>query len=99
VVSISGKLPMGRQGNDPAELKQRILKAASLNRKGMDPLAPADVEALRDEQGLLLRFYFPKTPAIEAAQKDVTFKFEMGPVSLDAKFGLKDMVYGGDLSL
>jgi hypothetical protein len=104
VVSINGVPPVGLRGmgggqQDPQQMKQKLMDAAALNVKGMDPIKAADVEATRGQDGIMLRYYFPKTKPIEAGQKEVTFKFEMGPAMIETKFGLKDMVYGGGLSI
>jgi hypothetical protein len=108
VITASG-IPLmggGRRSSaeqpDPAriqQMQQRIVQAAALTRKGKEPVTPTRAATIRGKEGIILVFLFPRTAAISAEDKDVTFETVAGPMSLKSKFNLKDMVYDGKLTL
>lgn len=98
VVSMRG-FPMRGQQGDAQQMRKRLATAARLERKGKEPIAAADVGFVRNGEKLTVVFLFPRTTAIEAADKDVTFQFKAGPMEVKAKFPLKNMMYGGKLAL
>ena len=82
-------------------MQQRIKDATRLERKGKDPIAPAQVEIGQSSDGRsIMMFLFPKgSQPIELADKEVSFLTAMGPMKVKAKFVLKDMVVNGKLEL
>jgi hypothetical protein len=44
-------------------------------------------------------FLFPRSERIEAADSEVSFETSAGTMKVKSKFKLKDMQYGGQLSL
>ena len=113
LLSVTGlRLPMGageRPGQSkgakgdaasPAERQQmmmnRLKESATLERKGKDPVHAESVQAAQQ----MLVFFFPrKDGPIDVADKEVTFQAKMGPMTVKAKFALKDMLYEGKLEL
>ena len=85
--------------NRMQQMQQRIAQAATLKRKGKDPLAPARAATIRGKEGMIVVFLFPRTEAITADDKEVSFETVAGPMSFKSKFNLKDMVYDGKLAL
>jgi hypothetical protein len=113
VVSITGMpMPMGGgprggqpggEGRPPqqqgAMIKSRLLESVAIHPHDKQPIKPEDVDALRSEKGMTFRFYFPRANPIVETDKDVTIKVKMGQSEVQAKFGLKNMVYDGKLAL
>jgi hypothetical protein len=99
VVSIVG-FPMRPQAN-PDQFKQRILKGTSLERKGKDPIPAVNVGFIQGAKGMTVVYLFPKKDAVmdAAADKEVVFHSQMGPMEVKAKFALKDMTFDGKLAL
>lgn len=100
--------PEGKQQQaqmDPEQRRQmmteRLKQATRLERKGKDPIGPAEVQVGSAQDGTsVMMFLFPKTSQpIEAADKEVVFITQMGPLEVKAKFALKDMVVKGKLEL
>ncbi len=75
------------------------MQATSLKTKGKQSVAPAKVEILQTESGMMTLFLFPRTQAIGPEDKEVTFETSMGPMAIKAKFVLKDMSYEGQPAL
>ena len=82
-------------------MAERLKQTTHLDRKGKDPIAPAHIEVGQGQSGRsVLFFLFPKTTQpIEASDKDVTFVTQYGPMTVKAKFALKDMMVNGQLEL
>lgn len=82
-------------------MAERLKQSTRIERKGKDPIAPAQIEMGQGQSGrAFLLFLFPKTTQpIEAADKDVTFVTQFGPMTVKAKFALKDMTVNGQLEL
>ena len=80
---------------------ERLKESSHLDRKGKDPIAPAQIEIGQARDGSsVLMFLFPKgSQPIEAADKEVTFITAMGPLGVKAKFALKDMMVKAQLEL
>lgn len=98
IVTASG-IPIMRQGGNAAQLKERLIKGTSLARKGKDPIVPERVEILANDKVMVFVFFFPKSNAIAADDKEVTFATRMGPMEIKGKFALKAMLFGGKLEL
>jgi hypothetical protein len=99
VISVTGlRLPKRGSGGDDAEsspMSNILMSTAKLVRKDKDPIAPADVKI----DGNTILFMFPRTDAIRAEDKEVTFVTYAGRAKVERKFKLKDMVYKGQLEL
>jgi hypothetical protein len=55
---------------------------------------------MENENGTpVIRFHFPKSDAISADDKEVKFVCQMGPMKVERKFTLKEMVFNGKLEL
>jgi len=87
--------------NDPERRRQMLAtlrEATQLNIKGRDPILPDNVQIDDEDETLLI--FFPKgDKPIALSDKSVTFKTVMGPMELQRKFELKEMVFDGKLSL
>lgn len=110
VITVSG-MPMLRHSGDggddrrqpdPQSVKQfaeRLRGVTALKRKGKDDLAPARVEMIRGPEGMTTAFLFPRSEAIAAEDKEVSFETAMGPMRIQSKFLLKEMMVQGKLEL
>jgi hypothetical protein len=98
VVSASG-IPVMRQASNSAQLKERLIAVSFLSIKGKDPIPAERVEILANDKMMVFVFFFPKSQAISAGDKEVTFATRMGPMEIKGKFALKAMVFGGNLEL
>jgi hypothetical protein len=95
-----------RPPRDPERMKQmrermqeRMKQATALHLTGQDAIAPARIEMVEGDQGRITVFLFPRTRAISADDKEVSFETAMGPLEVKTKFVLKDMQYHGKLAL
>ncbi len=109
IISVGG-MPMmgaGRRGRGGAEgpvdeterrreMLERMKESTQLQRKGKDPIYPAQVA--QAQGGLIFSFARDFQP-IKLEDKEVTFLSKAGPLELKVKFPLKDMVYNGQLAL
>ena len=77
----------------------RIAINRFLKRKGKEPIHPVRIELLRAGDQTVPMFFFSKSDAIVADDKEVAFESAFGPATIKAKFNLKDMVYEGKLAL
>lgn len=90
---------------DPQErqrmMQERLKESTRLERKGKDPIGPDQVQVGQAPDGTsIMMFMFPKaSQPIEAADKEVIFITQMGPLGVKAKFLLKDMMVKGQLEL
>ena len=98
IVSVA-PLPARAMRGDPAQLKTM----ASLNIKGIAPIAPDDVVGQRSENDAEVFFYFPKgqngSHTIKLQDKEVEFVLKLGNMNIKRKFKLQDMVYNGKLEM
>jgi hypothetical protein len=105
LISVTG-LPM-RPPNTAAEKDDRtgrvpdmMKQSTSLERKGKDPIPPDHIEIVEEAEGSSLRFSFPRdSKPILVEDKEVTFVTRMGPISVKAKFPLREMLYKSQLAL
>lgn len=89
----------GRGSEAPADMAQRLLQMSSLQCKGKNPISPVHAEMKDSQADSVMLLYFPKDRPLELSDKEVTFATQMGPLTVKAKFNLKDMVYQGKLEL
>jgi hypothetical protein len=102
VITTSGMPFGGRQQADPERMKQmqeRIRSSASLTAKGKPPITPQQVFIANGPSGATMIFLFPRSAAITAEDKDVTFQAGGGPMQIKAKFNPREMEYQGKLAL
>jgi hypothetical protein len=109
VVSVTGMLPGGMRERQPAaegganrgqQFIERLKAATQLERKGADPIAPAQVQTGRVAAGPITYFFFPRgSQPIQESDKEVTFHIKLERMEVRARFALKDMVYKGELAL
>lgn len=109
LISVTG-LRGGREGGDPQQrqeggdrgpaLNNRLKESATLERKGADPISPAQVQSGQLPTGPISYFIFPRgSQPIKESDKEVTFHIKMGRMELKAKFVLKEMMYKGELAV
>jgi hypothetical protein len=78
-------------------MKDQLMTATQLVRKGKDPIAPVNVVVNTNTSTVYL--VFPKTDAISDDDKDVEFRLTIGRLLVREKFSLKDMHFSGKLEL
>ncbi|HEX4810216.1 MAG TPA: hypothetical protein VH325_14850 [Bryobacteraceae bacterium] len=92
--------PSAPKPNPPPDLghmRQALMGAAHIVVPGKDPLTPEYVDL--DPATGKITLYFPKNPALTIEDREATFTTRFGPMKLEQKFHLKDMVYQGKLAL
>jgi hypothetical protein len=88
------------EGDRGAQMNERLKAGAQLERKGADPISPAQVQTGRIPAGPVSYFIFPRgSQPIQASEKEVTFHLKLDRMELKAKFVLKDMMYKGELAV
>ena len=70
-----------------------------LKREETDPIGSDDIRVVSHDGTVVVLCFFPRTDPITLDDKDVEFILTMGPLEVKKKFKLKDMVFGGDLTL
>ncbi len=115
VVSVSGlRMGMGGMGGgrgsqqrepDPermrdmqAQMQQRLLESTTIITKEKQTHQPAEVRVLRGEAGNLMLFTFNREE-LNLDTKEFTFKTQMGPMEITAKFNMKDLTLDGKPAL
>ncbi len=113
IISVAG-LPNHRSNSNPSgasnfvqsesqssgDQSERLMHAASLERKGKDPIYPSNLEKTDEDDGAVWHFSFPRAGnPITPDDKEVTFVLQLGRLTLKAKFPLKDMRYKEQLAL
>lgn len=113
IISIAGLVPAGRyrsvgrtetksrsddmvDARNPEEMLEGLMSASQLLPRGKTPIRPEDAK-LDGSTGTLYVF-FPRTP-ITLDDKEVTFTTRFGALTIQKRFGLKDMRYKGKLEL
>ena len=113
VVSVTGMRMMGggmggrgekTSQADPAErqkmMQDRLLQMTTLKVKDDKVYQPAEVKVQQTPAGPVVLFAFPRNELqLTPEDKQVTFKTAMGPMEIQVKFSLKDMVFDKQLSL
>ena len=92
--------PAATKPRPPADLRhmrEDLMSAAHIKVPGKDPLTPEYVDL--DPVTGKITIYFPRNPLLTPADGDVVFQTRFGPMTLEQKFHLKDMLYEGDLAL
>lgn len=96
VVAVSG-LPaqFEQMAQDPDGLVAETL----LKLDKRDPLLPEGTEVFREGELVTIVWFFSRTVPITLDDKDVEFITTLGPNDFKKKFKLKDMEFGGELTL
>jgi hypothetical protein len=92
--------PTAPKPNPPPDLghmRQALMGAAHILVPGKDPLTPEYVEL--DPATGKITIYFPRKPLLTLEDREVVFQTQFGPMTLQQKFHLKDMLYQGKLAL
>ncbi len=105
VISVSGMRMMGGGKDDAArdrkqDMQDRLLQMTTIKLQADKVYQPADVKMQQTVNGPVILFAFPrKELMIGPDDKQLLFKTSMGPMQIEVKFNLKDMVYQKQLSL
>ena len=105
VISLSGMRMMG--GVIPAaakdrkqDMQDRLLQMTTINLQDDKVYQPADVKMQQTVNGPVILFSFHRRELLVGPDdKQLLFKTSMGPMQIEVKFNLKDMVYEKQLSL
>lgn len=97
----------GKKGEPltPEEMKERQnqmqerVKDATSMAIGKNVYRPEDIRMSRTASGSVMLFAFSRKEIEVGDEKTLQFKTIMGPMELNVKFNLKDMVYQGKVSL
>jgi hypothetical protein len=94
-----GDAPPSQANVDPRRAEaEQIFSGITLSVKGRDPQNAAAMMRTVDMQTYL--FGFPKEHlALEPSDKEALSALKLGPLSLKAKFELKDMMFAGQLAV
>jgi hypothetical protein len=82
---------------DLGHMRQDLMAAAHIRVPGKDPLTPEYVDL--DPTTGKITIYFPRNPLLTVADGEVVFETRFGPMTLEQKFHLKDMLFEGKLAL
>lgn len=114
IISIAGLVPAGRyrsvgrtetksrsddmiDARNPEEMLEGLMAASRLIPKGKAEIRPEDAK-LDGSTGTLYVF-FPRAESITLDDKEVTFTTRFGALTVQKRFGLKDMRYQGKVEL
>lgn len=86
-----------REPQDPTEIARAFVANSSLVPRGKAAIAPED--AKYDPATGAIHLFFPRTAAITAGEKEVTFVTRFGSLTVRKRFRLKEMTYKGQLEL
>lgn len=105
VVSVSGMpmmpgRPRGGEGIPQEGAEERLLQLTTLKLGSGVTVQPAEVKLQQTATGQVAVFAFPRNElALKSGEKQVTFKTSMGPLQVQAKFNVKDMVFDKETAL
>ncbi len=98
--SDSQRTPPALSQVDPAQLREALLNAASLNRKDSEAIRPSEVQVAETEDGgIVAVLVFPKADPITPDDKEVEFVTKLGSRGFRCKFVPREMIAGGRLQL
>jgi hypothetical protein len=89
----------GQRRNQNDALRSQLLDAAQLAPKGKSSIYAQDVQIDGPDGIDGVRFLFPRTNPINAADKEVDFILNIRRIRVEEKFHLNDMQYEGKLAL
>ncbi len=81
------------------QMQSRMAQATTMVRKDKEPMKPEAVRILQGAKGPTFQFFFKKSDPIAVEEKEVKLVVKMGPMTVEAKFKPKDMVFEGALAL
>ena len=105
VISVSGMRMMGGGRDDAAkdrkqDMQDRLLQMTTIKLQADKVYQPADVKMQQTVNGPVILFSFHRRELLLGPDdKQLLFKTSMGPMQIEVKFNLKDMVYEKQLSL
>ena len=109
VISVSGMRMMGAMGGSAKggsgqdrnkDMQERLLQMTTIKLQADKVYQPAEAKMQQTVNGPVILFAFPrKELMIGPDDKQLQFKTSMGPMIIEVKFNLKDMVYEKQLSL
>jgi hypothetical protein len=88
-----------RQNQNNDAMRSQLLDAAQLAPKGKSSIYPQDVQIDGPDGIDGVRFLFPRTNPINAADKEVDFILNIRRIRVEEKFKLNDMQYESKLAL
>ena len=96
-----GSQPAGeRKGTSPEAMHTRLLQMTTLKLKDDKAFQPADVKVQQTPKGPVMVFSFsPNELKLGPEDRQLTFKTSLGPMVVQVKFNLKDMVFDNQLAL
>ncbi len=105
VISVSGMpmmpgRPRGAEGIPQEGAEERLLQLTTLKLGSGVTVQPAEVKMQQTSTGSVVVFAFPRNElALKPGEKQITFKTSMGPLQVQTKFNVKDMVFDKEPSL
>ena len=105
VISVSGMRMMGGGRDDAAkdrkqDMQDRLLQMTTIKLQDDKVYQPADVKMQQTVNGPVILFSFHRRELLLGPDdKQLLFKTSMGPMQIEVKFNLKEMVYEKQLSL
>ncbi len=113
VISVSGMRMMGGMGGSREgapkgdaskdrnkDMQDRLLQMTTIKLHADKVYQPSEAKMQQTVNGPVILFAFPrKELAIGPDDKQLQFKTSMGPMIIEVKFNLKDMIYDKQLSL
>lgn len=99
IITVLGFVPARRQTGAglSQETIQGLIRTSALLPRGRTAIHPDKVKL--DAATGALHFFFPKSEPITLNEKEVTFVTRFGSLTVQKRFRLKDMTYGGKLEL
>ena len=82
-----------------AQIEKALNQSARLSFDGRKPLTPSDVYVPEHGYHLAATLRFARIPNLHPELGMVRFSAEVGPMKLDQRFKLRDMVYRGELEV
>ncbi|MGC2657408.1 MAG: hypothetical protein WA324_05490 [Bryobacteraceae bacterium] len=82
---------------DLGHMREALMGQAHITVPGKDPLTPEYVDL--DPATGTITIYFPRNPLLTLNDSEATFRTRFGPMVLEQRFRLRDMVYEGKLAL
>jgi len=98
MIGISG-LPAVMMAGPEEQWKNALKSVTALSVKGKGLLAPSEVQITPNNKTIDVTFSFPRTAPLSLDDKEVEFSTRIGPMAVQSKFRLKDMVVNGKLEL
>lgn len=98
IIEIFG-LPGVLAKNGTKRMEEGLAKSATLRVKGLEPIKPTSAYVPGYGEHLSAELRFPRPESIDGDMGQIELEAQTGPVEIQTKFKLKDMVYQGRLEL